>query len=79
MGFTTCTLEMVKLRPTEGKILPPKVTQQTGVRAKIRSLVFGLPVQCALPNTNYEGLILFTYIISSDLQIREVLTSLFKR
>lgn len=32
---------------TEGKILPPKVTQHIGVRAKIRSLVFWLPVQSA--------------------------------
>lgn len=45
--FTICILEMVKLRPTEGKILPPKVTQHIGVRAKIRSLVFQLPVQSA--------------------------------
>lgn len=37
LGFIICILEMVQLRSTDGKTLPPKVTQQTAIRTKIRS------------------------------------------
>lgn len=44
---------MVKLRPTERKILPLKVTQQTGVTAKIRSLVLVSQSKALSTNANY--------------------------
>lgn len=74
-------LEIVKLWSTEGKILPPKVTQQTKI-SELKFVVWFLVshLEVLFPNTNYYyDLVLFIYSISFDLQMRQVFTSLLKR